>query len=101
MAAKAFFVAQFGKIFGISHFTFFSPIKLNLFALCSYTCRFSRKCRVDKSRRNSCRFCRFQKCLAAGMRAEAIQNQRNHLLLIRFFAGNTRFKAIELAQLVV
>ncbi|VDD86004.1 unnamed protein product [Enterobius vermicularis] len=44
-----------------------------------YTCRFEQKCTVDKDHRNACRYCRFQKCLLAGMRQEAIQNERDRI----------------------
>ncbi|GMT05457.1 hypothetical protein PENTCL1PPCAC_27631, partial [Pristionchus entomophagus] len=44
-----------------------------------YTCRFSKTCQVDKDHRNACRYCRFQKCLADGMRPEAIQNERDRI----------------------
>uniref|UniRef100_A0A183IJE9 Nuclear receptor domain-containing protein n=1 Tax=Soboliphyme baturini TaxID=241478 RepID=A0A183IJE9_9BILA len=35
-----------------------------------YTCRFSRNCVIDKDKRNTCRYCRFQKCLKVGMKRE-------------------------------
>uniref|UniRef100_A0A0R3RME3 Nuclear receptor domain-containing protein n=1 Tax=Elaeophora elaphi TaxID=1147741 RepID=A0A0R3RME3_9BILA len=35
-----------------------------------YTCRFSKQCNIDKDHRNACRYCRFQKCLADGMKPE-------------------------------
>ncbi|GMT32461.1 hypothetical protein PFISCL1PPCAC_23758, partial [Pristionchus fissidentatus] len=44
-----------------------------------YTCRFAKTCQVDKDHRNACRYCRFQKCLADGMRPEAIQNERDRI----------------------
>uniref|UniRef100_A0A0N5A2P9 Nuclear hormone receptor n=1 Tax=Parastrongyloides trichosuri TaxID=131310 RepID=A0A0N5A2P9_PARTI len=44
-----------------------------------YTCRFNKNCNVDKDHRNACRFCRFQKCLADGMKPEAIQNERDRI----------------------
>ncbi|GMR29927.1 hypothetical protein PMAYCL1PPCAC_00122, partial [Pristionchus mayeri] len=44
-----------------------------------YTCRFNKTCQVDKDHRNACRYCRFQKCLADGMRPEAIQNERDRI----------------------
>ncbi|AWP01588.1 putative hepatocyte nuclear factor 4-beta-like [Scophthalmus maximus] len=43
----------------------------------TYNCRFNRQCTVDKDKRNQCRFCRLQKCLMAGMRKEAVQNERD------------------------
>ncbi|KAL3990903.1 Zinc finger C4 type (two domains) family protein [Acanthocheilonema viteae] len=44
-----------------------------------YTCRFSKQCNIDKDHRNACRYCRFQKCLADGMKPEAIQNERDRI----------------------
>uniref|UniRef100_A0A0N5AU31 Nuclear hormone receptor family member nhr-14 n=1 Tax=Syphacia muris TaxID=451379 RepID=A0A0N5AU31_9BILA len=44
-----------------------------------YTCRFERQCKIDKDHRNACRYCRFQKCLLAGMKQEAIQNERDRI----------------------
>ncbi|XP_019467234.2 retinoic acid receptor RXR-alpha-A-like [Meleagris gallopavo] len=36
----------------------------------SYSCRDNRDCVVDKRQRNRCQYCRYQKCLASGMRRE-------------------------------
>ncbi|KAK0424225.1 hypothetical protein QR680_008557 [Steinernema hermaphroditum] len=44
-----------------------------------YACRFNHSCSVDKNHRNSCRSCRLRKCLQAGMKAEAIQNERDSI----------------------
>lgn len=35
-----------------------------------YTCTESQNCKIDKTQRKRCPFCRFQKCLAVGMRLE-------------------------------
>ncbi|VDO84689.1 unnamed protein product [Heligmosomoides polygyrus] len=51
----------------------------SVFQNLQYTCRFERNCSIDKDHRNACRFCRFQKCLADGMRPEAIQNERDRI----------------------
>ncbi|CAD5210467.1 unnamed protein product [Bursaphelenchus xylophilus] len=42
-----------------------------------FTCRFNKQCVIDKNFRCACRFCRFQKCLTAGMKREAIQFERD------------------------
>lgn len=36
----------------------------------SYTCRDSKECLIDKRQRNRCQYCRYQKCLAMGMKRE-------------------------------
>ncbi|KAL3073705.1 hypothetical protein niasHT_033778 [Heterodera trifolii] len=41
--------------------------------------RFTNVCRVDRERRNACRSCRFRKCIANGMRPDAIQNERDRI----------------------
>ncbi|XP_044216653.1 hepatic nuclear factor 4, beta [Thunnus albacares] len=43
----------------------------------TYNCRFNRQCIVDKDKRNQCRYCRLRKCFKAGMRKEAVQNERD------------------------
>ncbi|XP_068191746.1 nuclear receptor subfamily 5 group A member 2-like [Antennarius striatus] len=42
----------------------------------TYICAENRGCRVDKSQRKRCPFCRFQKCLSVGMRLEAVRADR-------------------------
>ncbi|XP_034963622.1 retinoic acid receptor RXR-beta isoform X1 [Zootoca vivipara] len=42
----------------------------------SYTCRDNKDCIVDKRQRNRCQYCRYQKCLATGMKREAVQEER-------------------------
>ncbi|XP_032583544.1 transcription factor HNF-4 homolog isoform X2 [Drosophila sechellia] len=44
-----------------------------------YTCRFARNCVVDKDKRNQCRYCRLRKCFKAGMKKEAVQNERDRI----------------------
>lgn len=41
-----------------------------------YTCRNDDACSVDMDHRNQCQSCRFKKCLAAGMRKDAVQRGR-------------------------
>nr|ASL70608.1 nuclear receptor [Brachionus koreanus] len=41
-----------------------------------YTCLGSNRCIVNKTMRNRCQSCRWQKCLASGMKVEAVQNER-------------------------
>lgn len=36
----------------------------------TYTCRDTKDCTVDKRQRNRCQYCRYQKCLAMGMKRE-------------------------------
>ncbi|KTF92188.1 hypothetical protein cypCar_00007418, partial [Cyprinus carpio] len=42
----------------------------------TYTCRDNKDCIIDKRQRNRCQYCRYQKCLAMGMKREAIQDER-------------------------
>uniref|UniRef100_A0A3P8WVT7 Retinoic acid receptor RXR n=1 Tax=Cynoglossus semilaevis TaxID=244447 RepID=A0A3P8WVT7_CYNSE len=49
----------------------------------TYTCRDNKDCMVDKRQRNRCQYCRYQKCLAMGMKREgeepaatAVQEER-------------------------
>uniref|UniRef100_A0A7N6AV60 Nuclear receptor domain-containing protein n=1 Tax=Anabas testudineus TaxID=64144 RepID=A0A7N6AV60_ANATE len=42
-----------------------------------YTCAENQECKIDKTQRKRCPFCRFQKCLNVGMRLEGT---RKHLL---------------------
>nr|XP_031830651.1 hepatocyte nuclear factor 4-gamma isoform X3 [Nomia melanderi] len=44
-----------------------------------YACRFNRNCVVDKDKRNQCRYCRLRKCFKAGMKKEAVQNERDRI----------------------
>ncbi|XP_006561617.1 retinoic acid receptor RXR isoform X5 [Apis florea] len=42
----------------------------------SYACREEKSCIIDKRQRNRCQYCRYQKCLAMGMKREAVQEER-------------------------
>ncbi|EFP10592.1 hypothetical protein CRE_02711 [Caenorhabditis remanei] len=42
-----------------------------------YACRFGNNCIVDKFHRNSCRYCRFQRCIQAGMDPKAVRPDRD------------------------
>ncbi|TRY76156.1 hypothetical protein TCAL_03513 [Tigriopus californicus] len=43
----------------------------------TYACRENKDCIIDKRQRNRCQYCRYMKCLANGMRREAVQEERN------------------------
>ncbi|XP_028392883.1 hepatocyte nuclear factor 4-gamma-like isoform X2 [Dendronephthya gigantea] len=45
-----------------------------------YSCRFQRTCEIDKDKRNQCRYCRLKKCFRAGMKKEAVQNERDRII---------------------
>lgn len=42
----------------------------------TFSCREERNCLIDKRQRNRCQYCRYQKCLATGMKREAVQEER-------------------------
>lgn len=42
----------------------------------TFNCREEKNCLIDKRQRNRCQYCRYQKCLATGMRREAVQEER-------------------------
>ncbi|KAK5615065.1 hypothetical protein CRENBAI_006191 [Crenichthys baileyi] len=42
----------------------------------TYACVDNQQCKIDKSKRKRCPFCRFQKCLYVGMRLEAVRPDR-------------------------
>ncbi|XP_012232317.1 retinoic acid receptor RXR-alpha-B isoform X3 [Linepithema humile] len=42
----------------------------------TYACREEKSCTIDKRQRNRCQYCRYQKCLAMGMKREAVQEER-------------------------
>ncbi|NXL20244.1 HNF4B factor, partial [Setophaga kirtlandii] len=48
-----------------------------------YSCRFNRQCVIDKDKRNQCRYCRLKKCFRAGMKKEAVQNERDRISIRR------------------
>ncbi|XP_075435495.1 steroidogenic factor 1 isoform X2 [Ascaphus truei] len=41
-----------------------------------YTCTENQSCKIDKTQRKRCPYCRFQKCLTVGMRLEAVRADR-------------------------
>lgn len=45
----------------------------------SYSCRFNRSCTINKDKRNQCRYCRLNKCFRAGMKKDAVQNERDRI----------------------
>ncbi|KAM5158075.1 hepatocyte nuclear factor 4-gamma [Mantella aurantiaca] len=64
-----------------------------------YSCRFSRQCVVDKDKRNQCRYCRLRKCFRAGMKKEAVQNERDRISTRKSaFEGNNITSINTLAQ---
>lgn len=42
----------------------------------TYTCRDNKDCLIDKRQRNRCQYCRYQKCLAMGMKREGGRGRR-------------------------
>ncbi|CAH1392220.1 unnamed protein product [Nezara viridula] len=44
----------------------------------SFTCE-NKNCMIDLDQRNKCQYCRYQRCLAMGMKREAVKNERQRL----------------------
>ncbi|GMT34039.1 hypothetical protein PFISCL1PPCAC_25336, partial [Pristionchus fissidentatus] len=42
-----------------------------------YSCRFSGACNIDKLNRAICRYCRYMRCVNAGMKEDAVQSERD------------------------
>jgi len=42
----------------------------------TYACREDKQCLIDKRQRNRCQYCRYNKCMAMGMKREAVQEER-------------------------
>merc|ERR1719348_2626854 len=42
----------------------------------TYACRADKQCLIDKRQRNRCQYCRYRKCMAMGMKREAVQEER-------------------------
>uniref|UniRef100_A0A8C9TDC7 Retinoic acid receptor RXR n=1 Tax=Scleropages formosus TaxID=113540 RepID=A0A8C9TDC7_SCLFO len=57
----------------------------------SYTCRDNKDCLVDKRQRNRCQYCRYQKCLAMGMKREG----KRGWLLVKEDAEEERGGAVQ------
>lgn len=53
-----------------------------------YSCRYNRKCVIDKDKRNQCRHCRLNKCFRAGMKKCAVQNERDPISTRKKSPGN-------------
>ncbi|OTF71166.1 hypothetical protein BLA29_005427 [Euroglyphus maynei] len=47
----------------------------------NYVCRANQECEVTKHHRNRCQYCRLQKCIQMGMRADHCQPERKPLVL--------------------
>ncbi|CAH8834108.1 unnamed protein product [Trichobilharzia szidati] len=61
----------------------------------SYVCRSEQNCLVNKAYRNRCQYCRLQKCLAVGMRSEAVQNERRptNTFALNFLTDNNNISS--------
>ncbi|CEF59567.1 Protein ultraspiracle [Strongyloides ratti] len=45
-----------------------------------YVCRYNKNCNVDKYVRNSCKYCRFKKCLFVGMDPKSVRPNKDQVL---------------------
>ncbi|XP_061520233.1 thyroid hormone receptor beta [Phycodurus eques] len=45
----------------------------------TYSCKYERKCVIDKVTRNQCQDCRFKKCIAVGMATDLVLDERKRL----------------------
>lgn len=69
-----FFVVSTGKHYGVYSCEgckgfFKRTVRKDL----TYTCRDNKECLIDKRQRNRCQYCRYQKCLAMGMKREGMR----------------------------
>ncbi|CAJ0953715.1 unnamed protein product, partial [Mesorhabditis belari] len=44
-----------------------------------YSCRFQSNCIIERHNRAVCRYCRYTRCIKAGMRVEAVQHERDSI----------------------
>uniref|UniRef100_A0A0N5C8Y0 Nuclear receptor domain-containing protein n=1 Tax=Strongyloides papillosus TaxID=174720 RepID=A0A0N5C8Y0_STREA len=58
-----------------------------------YVCRYQGTCIVDRHERNSCRFCRFKKCLEVGMDPKAVRPDRDMSLKGAFAKSRKSLKS--------
>uniref|UniRef100_A0A0K0F2I5 Protein ultraspiracle (inferred by orthology to a D. melanogaster protein) n=1 Tax=Strongyloides venezuelensis TaxID=75913 RepID=A0A0K0F2I5_STRVS len=58
-----------------------------------YVCRYQGTCIVDRHERNSCRFCRFKKCLEVGMDPKAVRPDRDMSLKGAFAKSRKSIKS--------
>lgn len=54
----------------------------------TYTCRDNKECLIDKRQRNRCQYCRYQKCLAMGMKREGVCSRCASWVLTWFYSWN-------------
>lgn len=65
----------------------------------SYTCRDEKNCTIDKRQRNRCQYCRYQKCLAQGMKREGAHFHFTRIFAcLHYFACNSSIAFIMLTE---
>ncbi|VDK41837.1 unnamed protein product [Anisakis simplex] len=49
-----------------------------------FTCRFNKRCVIDKNFRCACRYCRFQKCVGVGMKREGLSICTGSIIMVHY-----------------
>ncbi|PAA73930.1 hypothetical protein BOX15_Mlig033383g2 [Macrostomum lignano] len=64
-----------------------------------YHCKWSGSCQIDKNTRNQCQQCRFAKCLAVGMAADLVLNEKQRVAKRKLIEENRIRRSVEIKRL--
>ncbi|XP_077362673.1 thyroid hormone receptor beta isoform X3 [Festucalex cinctus] len=67
----------------------------------TYTCKYKRKCAIDKVTRNQCQDCRFKKCIAVGMATDLVLDESKRLAKRKLIEENRERRRKEELQKTV